>query len=298
MRDIAVGRKRAVLIPTDASTLSFSIYLKELSKLKLISPTEETELIKKAQSGDEEARQKLIQAHLRFVVSVAKRYSNLGIPIEDLISEGNVGLVEAVDHYDSSYGCKFISYAVFRIRQKILAFLRQNAHIVKYPENLISLSIKIHNKTDEFIRKNGYPPTLEELRELLDNKYSLRNIAWAMKFTYGYESLDRPISIDEAPHEQKRMIDLLENEEQNVNESFDKSDTVKIVNKVLDKYLRPDEAKIIRMKFGIGLPRPMSLYEIAQVLNRSHEHVRKKSQLAMQRLRSNGKAMALLSACI
>lgn len=298
MKDIAVGRKNAVPKLTEVNTISFGIYLREVSKFKTISSEEETELIKRAQSGDEEAKQKLIQAHLRFVISVAKRYSGLGVPIEDLISEGNIGLLEAVEHYDSSYGFKFLSYAVFRIRQKILAFLRENTHIVKYPQNLVILSMKISNKIDEFIRKNGYSPTLEDLKNLLGNKHSIQSIAWAIKLKYGYDSLERPINTDEPSYEQRRVIDLVEDEEQNMNEIIDKDNKARIINEVLDKYLNPEEANLIRMRFGIGRSHPMSLCEIAETLNRSQNYIEEKLKSVMQKLKRNWKAMEMLRHCL
>lgn len=252
-------------------------YLRDISKIDLISAEEEVELSNKIKKGDIKALEKLVNANLRFVVSVAKQYQSQGLSLPDLISEGNIGLVKAAKRFDSTKGFKFISYAVWWIRQTILQALAENARIVRIPVNKVAnankLNITFSRLTQEFKRE----PTPQELAKELDLNQEELNELLSINEKTSY--LDEPISNSDDTY---TLVDILPNTDDYSESS--KTNKEKIEN--LLSYLNERETTIIKLYYGIGVNHKYTLDEIAQYLSLTRERIRQIKNKTMQKLKT------------
>lgn len=254
-------------------------YLQDISKEEMVSTDEEVELAKRIRQGDKNALERLVKANLRFVVSVAKQYQGQGLELTDLINEGNVGLINAAMKFDETRGFKFISYAVWWVRQSILQALADKSRLVRLPLNQIGYVSKVNHFYHDFMQKNNMAPTLDEVADALGMEKSKVNAAL---LTSGkHISMNAPLIDDE----DSCLLDLLTNDDKGNADSSLISDSLKEeVHHALD--LLPErESQVIRMYFGINTPE-LSLEEIGEKLNLSRERVRQIKEKALTLLRN------------
>ncbi len=268
---------------TNRESQSLDKYLQEIGKVPLISVDEEAELARRIRQGDEEALEKLVKANLRFVVSVAKQYQNQGLPLTDLISEGNLGLIKAARRFDETRGFKFISYAVWWIRQSILQALAEQSRIVRLPLNRVGALNKINKVLARLEQEYEREPSPEEIAEAMEGTHTPEEIAEILRQAGPHVSLDSPI----APGEETRFIEVLEDTEMPQPDQVLMQESLKQeVAKALAT-LEEREAQILRMHFGIDQRYPMTLEEIAEKLGLTRERVRQIKEKAIRKLRSN-----------
>jgi len=268
---------------TNRESQSLDKYLQEIGKVPLISVDEEAELARRIRQGDEEALEKLVKANLRFVVSVAKQYQNQGLPLTDLISEGNLGLIKAARRFDETRGFKFISYAVWWIRQSILQALAEQSRIVRLPLNRVGALNKINKVLARLEQEYEREPSPEEIAEAMEGTHTPEEIAEILRQAEPHVSLDSPI----APGEETRFIEVLEDTEMPQPDQVLMQESLKQeVAKALAT-LEEREAQILRMHFGIDQRYPMTLEEIAEKLGLTRERVRQIKEKAIRKLRSN-----------
>lgn len=254
-------------------------YLQDISKEEMVSTDEEVELAKQIRQGDKNALERLVKANLRFVVSVAKQYQGQGLELTDLINEGNVGLINAAMKFDETRGFKFISYAVWWVRQSILQALADKSRLVRLPLNQIGYVSKVNHFYHDFMQKNNRAPSLDEVADALGMEKSKVNAAL---LTSGkHISMNAPLIDDE----DSCLLDLLTNDDKGNADSSLISDSLKEeVHHALD--LLPErESQVIRMYFGINTPE-LSLEEIGEKLNLSRERVRQIKEKALTLLRN------------
>lgn len=254
-------------------------YLQDISKEEMVSTDEEVELTKRIRQGDKDALERLVKANLRFVVSVAKQYQGQGLELTDLINEGNVGLINAAMKFDETRGFKFISYAVWWVRQSILQALADKSRLVRLPLNQIGYVSKVNHFYHDFMQKNNRAPSLDEVADALGMEKSKVNAAL---LTSGkHISMNAPLIDDE----DSCLLDLLTNDDKGNADSSLISDSLKEeVHHALD--LLPErESQVIRMYFGINTPE-LSLEEIGEKLNLSRERVRQIKEKALTLLRN------------
>lgn len=268
---------------TNRESQSLDKYLQEIGKVPLLSVDEEAELARRIRQGDEEALEKLVKANLRFVVSVAKQYQNQGLPLTDLISEGNLGLIKAAKRFDETRGFKFISYAVWWIRQSILQALAEQSRIVRLPLNRVGALNKINKVFARLEQEYEREPSPEEIAEAMQGTLTPEEIAEIMRQSGRHVSLDSPI----APGEETRFIDVLENPDLPQPDQVLMYESLRQeISKALAT-LEDREAQILRMHFGIDQRYPMTLDEIAEKLGLTRERVRQIKEKAIRKLRSN-----------
>ena len=246
---------------------SVNLYLKDISHIKMLSPEEEKEIATRARAGDKRARDKLIAANTRFVVSVAKQYQGQGLDLEDLISEGNAGLIRAADKFNPDLGWKFISYAVWWIRQAIMQALSDKSRTIRLPLSQVALYNKIRKATSEFIAKNEREPSLFELEELTGIPES--KILTIVNSSSKMISVDSPLKDDE----QGTFVDIIPN--QNIpktDSEMIKESKEKELQEIF-KDLSPRNHDIIRMYFGFGCT-PLTLEQIADRFGVHSERIR------------------------
>jgi RNA polymerase primary sigma factor len=264
---------------TNRENLSIDKYLNEIAKIKLISVEEEVSLARRIHKGDLEARDCLINANLRFVISVAKQYQNLGLSLADLINEGNFGLIKAAQRFDETRGFKFICYAVWWIRQAIMVALAENARIVRLPLNRISLLNKIKKIIAELEQTYEREPTILEITQELeltpiDVTAAIKNAGW-------YISMDAPL----VQGEEENMYDVLLSEDTSSPDKELLMDSLrKEIERALNK-LTPIEANIIRFSFGLNGKRMHTLAEIAEEFNLTRERIRQIKVKSIYKLR-------------
>ena len=254
-------------------------YLQDISKEDMVSTDEEVELAKRIRQGDKDALERLVKANLRFVVSVAKQYQGQGLELTDLINEGNVGHINAAMKFDETRGFKFISYAVWWVRQSILQALADKSRLVRLPLNQIGYVSKVNHFYHDFMQKNNRAPSLDEVADALGMEKSKVNAAL---LTSGkHISMNAPLIDDE----DSCLLDLLTNDDKGNADSSLISDSLKEeVHHALD--LLPErESQVIRMYFGINTPE-LSLEEIGEKLNLSRERVRQIKEKALTLLRN------------
>ena len=263
---------------TNRESASLDKYLQEIGREELISVSEELELAQKIKKGDKAALEKLIKANLRFVVSVAKQYQNQGLSLPDLINEGNLGLIRAAQKFDETRGFKFISYAVWWIRQSILQALAEQSRIVRLPLNQVGSLNKITKEMARFEQENERRPSTEDLAERLD--MSVDKISDAIQVS------GRPISVD-APFvegEDNSLLDVLTNDDSPMADAdLNKESLSKEVDRAL-KQLYDREREILKMFFGIGC-QEMTLEEIGAKFDLTRERVRQIKEKAIRRLK-------------
>ena len=268
---------------------SLDQYLRDISAYPLISREEEAELARRIRVGEQEALDKLVRSNLRFVVSVGKKYQNQGVSLSDLINEGNLGLIRAAHKFDETKGIKFISYAVWWIRQAILQALAEQSRIVRVPLNRAGTLHRIGRRANALLQELGREATHAEIAEGMD--ITEEEVAKTMSISQVHLSLDAPLS----PGEDNRLLDYLAD---TVNptpdeQTFEKALTDAIVDSLAS--LKEREAKILRLYFGLDEKEPMTLEEIGTMLGITRERVRQIKEKALSRLRHVSRAKTLES---
>lgn len=273
---------------TNRSDLSFEKYLSDISKNEMISVEEEVRLARRIREGDEEALKKLVSANLRFVVSVAKQYQNQGLPIADLISEGNLGLIKAAKRFDESRGFKFISYAVWWIRQSILEALSEKSRVIRIPLNQVGVLSKINRTYSRLEQELDRPPTDEEIAIELDltEEKVRENIAQ----TRNSVSLDSPMGNDQ---ENSSMLEVLQNNHTPKTDSEVMMDSLRIdIERTLNS-LDPKSRDIIKLYFGIGYSYPRSMEEIGHKYQLTKERVRQIKEKSIRKIKASSRGNLL-----
>lgn len=275
---------------TNRDTPAFEKYLLEISHTPLISPEEEIELARRIKNGDKKALDKLVKANLRFVVSVAKQYQNQGISLQDLVNEGNLGLIKAAQRFDETRGFKFISYAVWWIRQSILHAIAVQGRMVRLPLNKIGSINKINSLKSELEQKYQREPTSEELSKAMDVEES--EIKETLKINTRYMSMDAPVNNDD---DDFTLYDLIgfNNNVLPDNELL-KESLAKEINSAL-KVLSERQSKIIKLFYGLEGQHPLTLEEIAEKFDLTKERVRQIKESAIRRLKQSTKHLRLKS---
>jgi len=268
---------------TNRDSASLDKYLQEIGREELITIENEVELAQRIRKGDHAALDKLVRANLRFVVSVAKQYQNQGLSLPDLIDEGNLGLIKAAEKFDETRGFKFISYAVWWIRQSILQALAEQSRIVRLPLNQVGSLNKINKAFSKFEQENERLPSVEELAEALD--VPLDKISDTIKVSGRHISVDAPF----VEGEDNSLLDVLMNDDSPVADQKLMSESLlKEIDRALDSMLAERERDIVRMFFGIGC-QEMTLEEIGDQFGLTRERVRQIKEKAIRRLRNNSK---------
>lgn len=273
---------------TNRESQSLDKYLQEIGKVELLTPDEEVELARRIKQGDQVALEKLTKANLRFVVSVAKQYQNQGLSLGDLINEGNLGLIKAAKRFDETRGFKFISYAVWWIRQSILQALAEQSRIVRLPLNRVGALNKIGKAFSKLEQEFEREPSPEEIAEVLENM-SEDEISDTLKISGRHVSVDAPF----VQGEENRLLDVLENDAEPVpdNELINES-LSKEVERALST-LTQREAEVIRLYFGIGVEHSLTLEEIGEKFDLTRERVRQIKEKAIRRLRHTSRSKGL-----
>jgi len=272
---------------TNRETASLDKYLQEIGKVDLITADEEVELAQRIKAGDQIALEKLTKANLRFVVSVAKQYQNQGLTLPDLINEGNLGLIKAAQRFDETRGFKFISYAVWWIRQSILQALAEQSRIVRLPLNKIGSINKI-NKTYAFLEQaHERVPSAEEIAKELD--MSVNDVKESMKNSGRHVSMDAPL----VEGEDSNLYDVLRSgESPNPDRDLLHESLRTEIERALET-LTPREADVIRLYFGLGDQHPMTLEEIGETFDLTRERVRQIKEKAIRRLKHTSRSKIL-----
>ena len=273
---------------TNRESASLDKYLQEIGREELITVEEEVELAQRIKKGDQEALEKLTRANLRFVVSVAKQYQNQGLSLPDLINEGNLGLIKAAEKFDETRGFKFISYAVWWIRQSILQALAEQSRIVRLPLNQVGSLNKINKALSKFEQEHERMPSAEELSELLD--IPREKIADTLRVSGRHVSVDAPF----VDGEDNSLLDVLIN---NDSPNADRGLVNESLNKEIERALstlQERERDIVKDFFGIGTAE-MTLEEIGEKFGLTRERVRQIKEKAIRRLRHSNRSKLLKS---
>ncbi len=273
---------------TNRESQSLEKYLQEIGKVELISPEEEVRLATLIKQGDQRALDRLTKANLRFVVSVAKQYQNQGLSLPDLINEGNVGLIKAAQRFDETRGFKFISYAVWWIRQSILQALAEQSRIVRLPLNKVGLTNRIQKAYSQLEQQYEREPSAEELAEVLE--MDLEEVSATLGINARHVSMDSPLS----EGEENTLIDVLENP--NADKTDAELDHVESLKTEIDRSLKTlteRQKEVICFFFGIGVDHPMSLEDIGEKFSLTRERVRQIKDKAITKLRANNRCKML-----
>jgi len=272
---------------TNRDTPSLDKYLHEIGKVEMVSAEEEVELARRIKKGDDQALNRLIRANLRFVVSVSKQYQNQGLTLPDLINEGNLGLIKAAQRFDETRGFKFISYAVWWIRQSILQALAEQARIVRLPLNKIGSINKINKTFAELEQKFEREPSVSELAQVLE--MAPNDVKEALRNTGRHVSMDAPIG----PEEEGNLYDLILSKDSPSPEKELLTDSLrKEIERALST-LTYREANIIRLYFGLNGKHPHTLEEIGEEFNLTRERVRQIKEKAIKRLKHTTRSKIL-----
>lgn len=272
---------------TNRESQSLDKYLQEIGKVDLLTPDEEVDLAKRIKEGDQLALEKLTKANLRFVVSVAKQYQNQGLSLGDLINEGNLGLIKAAQRFDETRGFKFISYAVWWIRQSILQALAEQSRIVRLPLNRVGSLNKISKTFSELEQKFEREPSPDELAEVL--KVTTSEVVDTMKISGRHISMDAPF----VQGEENSLLDVLENNSEQKPDSGLMSDSLRREVQRALSTLTQREADVIALYFGLNGEHSMTLEEIGVRFNLTRERVRQIKEKAIRRLRHTSRSKTL-----
>lgn len=272
---------------TNRNTASLDKYLQEIGREELITAEEEVDLARKIKAGDEKALEKLTKANLRFVVSVAKQYQNQGLSLPDLINEGNLGLIKAARRFDETRGFKFISYAVWWIRQSILQALAEQSRIVRLPLNQVGSLNKIKKASSKLEQEYQRPPSADEIAQEMD--VSENKIDSALKITTRYVSMDAPLVSDE----DTSLIDVfVPNDADSTDEELMRESLRREIDRSLST-LSEKERDVINLYYGIGMPHGLTLEEIGAKFDLTRERVRQIKEKAIRRLRHTSRSKLL-----
>ncbi len=272
---------------TNRESQSLDKYLQEIGKVDLLTPDEEVELAKRIREGDQLALEKLTKANLRFVVSVAKQYQNQGLSLGDLINEGNLGLIKAAQRFDETRGFKFISYAVWWIRQSILQALAEQSRIVRLPLNRVGSLNKISKTFSELEQKYEREPSPEELAEVLE--VPTTEVVDTLKISGRHVSMDAPF----VQGEENSLLDVLENDSEDTPDAGLINDSLRREVQRALSTLTQREADVITLYFGLNGEHSMTLEEIGEKFNLTRERVRQIKEKAIRRLRHTSRSKAL-----
>jgi RNA polymerase primary sigma factor len=273
---------------TNRESQSLEKYLQEIGKVELVSPEDEVKLARLIKQGDQKALDRLTKGNLRFVVSVAKQYQNQGLSLPDLINEGNLGLIKAAQRFDETRGFKFISYAVWWIRQSILQSLAEQARIVRLPLNKVGLTNRIQKTYSQLEQQFEREPSTEEVAEALE--MDIEEVAASMGISARHVSMDSPMS----EGEENTLLDVLENP------NADKTDGDLVYNQSLKTEIERSlttlterQKEVICFFFGIGVDHPMSLEDIGEKFSLTRERVRQIKDKAITKLKTNTRCQVL-----
>ncbi len=272
---------------TNRETASLDKYLQEIGRVELITADEEVLLAQRIKQGDKRALEQLAKANLRFVVSVSKQYQNQGLSLPDLINEGNLGLLKAAQRFDETRGFKFISYAVWWIRQSILQALAEQSRIVRLPLNKIGSINKINKANSALEQEFGRTPNHEEIAERLD--ISVREVKECMKNSGRHVSMDAPLIQDETTN----MYDVIRENDTPTPETGLIYDSLrKEISRAIST-LSPREADVVKLYFGLDGSHPMTLEEIGEQFDLTRERVRQIKEKAIRRLKHTSRSKIL-----
>lgn len=264
---------------TNRESQSLDKYLQEIGKVDLLTADEEIELAIKIKKGDQSALEKLVKANLRFVVSVAKQYQNQGLTLGDLINEGNLGLIKAAKRFDETRGFKFISYAVWWIRQSILQALAEQSRIVRLPLNRVGALNKIGRAYSNLEQEFEREPNANELAKELE--MDINEVSDTLKISGRHVSMDAPF----AQGEENRLLDILENDQQPSPDFILMSESLRNEIERALATLTERESEVIKLYFGLGTEHSLTLEEIGERFNLTRERVRQIKEKAIRRLR-------------
>ena len=266
---------------------SIEKYLEEIIVFTLLAPAEEIELTRRVRKGESFALDKLVKANLRFVISIAKQYQGRGLPLEDLISEGNLGLMKAAQRFDETRGFRFISYAVWWIRQSILQALAEQPRVVRLPLNRVGAIHKVGKVLEKLERQHGREPSLHEVADCLEMAdYEVADI---LKTSAQHLSLEKPLKQEDGGS----LLDVLENERDASPDDFLMQESLKEeIHKILVS-LKPREAEIIRLSFGLVGERALTLGEIGEYFKLTRERIRQIKDKALRRIRHHTRSEPL-----
>ncbi len=273
---------------TNRESQSLEKYLQEIGKVDLLTPEEEVELAKRIKQGDQAALEKLTKANLRFVVSVAKQYQNQGLSLSDLINEGNLGLIKAAQRFDETRGFKFISYAVWWIRQSILQALAEQSRIVRLPLNKVGSLNKINKAFSELEQEYEREPSSDELADMLD--IPTEEVETTLGVAARHVSMDAPF----VEGEDNSLLDVLENS--STPETDQELDYNQSLRREIERSLSTlteRQCDVIKLYFGIGVEHPMSLEDIGEKFGLTRERVRQIKDKAINKLRSANRSKLL-----
>jgi len=273
---------------TNRESQSLEKYLQEIGKVDLLTPEEEVDLAQRIKQGDQEALEKLTKANLRFVVSVAKQYQNQGLSLSDLINEGNLGLIKAAQRFDETRGFKFISYAVWWIRQSILQALAEQSRIVRLPLNKVGSLNKINRAFSELEQEFEREPSPEELAELLE--IPTEEVETTLGVAARHVSMDAPF----VDGEDNSLLDVLENSKTpKTDQSLEYTHSLRTEIERSLGTLTERQCDVIKLYFGIGVEHPMSLEDIGDKFGLTRERVRQIKDKAINKLRSASRSKLL-----
>lgn len=273
---------------TNRETASLDKYLQEIGRVDLITAQEEVELAQRIKAGDNAALERLVKANLRFVVSVSKQYQNQGLTLPDLINEGNLGLIKAAQRFDETRGFKFISYAVWWIRQSILQALAEQSRIVRLPLNKIGSINKINKAFSNLEQTYGRPPTVQEIADELE--ITINEVKQSMENSGRHLSMDAPLNDDEGSNS---MYEVMVSDS---NPKPDKELMTESLRKEIERSLTTltiREADVIRLYFGLSGSHPMTLEEIGEKFDLTRERVRQIKEKAIRRLKHTSRSKML-----
>jgi RNA polymerase primary sigma factor len=273
---------------TNRESQSLEKYLQEIGKVDLLTPEEEVDLAKRIKLGDQAALEKLTKANLRFVVSVAKQYQNQGLSLSDLINEGNLGLIKAAQRFDETRGFKFISYAVWWIRQSILQALAEQSRIVRLPLNKVGSLNKINKAFSELEQEYEREPSPEELADLLE--IPTEEVETTLGVAARHVSMDAPF----VEGEDNSLLDVLENNSTpDTDQELDYNQSLRREIERSLSTLTDRQCDVIKLYFGIGVEHPMSLEDIGDKFGLTRERVRQIKDKAINKLRSANRSKLL-----
>ncbi|HEX4958522.1 MAG TPA: RNA polymerase sigma factor RpoD/SigA [Lacibacter sp.] len=273
---------------TNRESQSLEKYLQEIGKVELITPEEEVKLAERIKQGDQRALDRLTKANLRFVVSVAKQYQNQGLSLPDLINEGNLGLIKAAQRFDETRGFKFISYAVWWIRQSILQALAEQSRIVRLPLNKVGLTNRINKAYSQLEQEYEREPSAEELAEVLE--LEIDEVSSTLGMSTRHVSMDSPL----ADGEDNTLMDVMQNPNaENTDEELDHKQSLQTEIDRSLKTLTERQQEVIRYFFGIGVDHPLSLEDIGERFNLTRERVRQIKDKAISKLKTNSRCKLL-----
>jgi RNA polymerase primary sigma factor len=272
---------------TNRETASLDKYLQDIGREELITADEEVELARRIKSGDDKALEKLVKSNLRFVVSVAKQYQNQGLSLPDLINEGNLGLIKAAQRFDETRGFKFISYAVWWIRQSILQALAEQSRLVRLPLNQVGSLNKIKKATSRLEQEFERPPSADEIAQKLD--IPEHKLDKALRITTRYISMDAPIAEDE---ETKFLDVYMSDDSPKTDSNLMRESLGKEIQRSLAT-LTEKERDVINLYYGIGMNHGLTLDEIGAKFNLTRERVRQIKEKAIRRLKHTSRSKLL-----